>query len=165
MMLALTFIETPLGQIAVAGNDTQGIYSIAFVDDKDAVVADDKLIATCVENAARQLAAYFDGKLTSFDLPLYWEQGTVFQQKVWKQLIMIPFGTTCSYLQLAQQLGDAKAVRAVGLANGKNPFAIVVPCHRVIGSNRQLVGYAGGLERKHQLLHFEKAIPQGRLFI
>lgn len=104
--------------------------------------------------AARQLESYFNGTMTEFDLPLD-PQGTPFQKRVWQQLIAIPFGTTISYGELATRLGDPKAVRAVGLANGRNPISIIIPCHRVIGSNGKLVGYGGGLPRKAALLDFE----------
>lgn len=104
--------------------------------------------------AKAQLAAYFAGELREFDLPLA-AVGTPFQHKVWDALMHIPFGETISYGELARRLGDAKASRAVGLANGKNPISIVVPCHRVIGASGDLTGYGGGLERKRWLLDHE----------
>ncbi|MCW1970537.1 MAG: methylated-DNA--[protein]-cysteine S-methyltransferase [Anaerolineae bacterium] len=103
---------------------------------------------------ARQLQAYFAGQLTQFDLPLQ-PQGTPFQQRVWAELERIPFGVTISYGELARRLGDVNASRAVGLANGRNPISIIVPCHRVIGANGKLTGYGGGLPRKQALLAFE----------
>jgi methylated-DNA-[protein]-cysteine S-methyltransferase len=106
--------------------------------------------------AARQLTAYFDGTLTDFDLPLA-PVGTEFQHRVWAQLSRIPHGETASYGEIAGRLGMTNAAsRAVGLANGRNPIPIVVPCHRVIGANGTLTGYAGGLERKQQLLELEQ---------
>lgn len=102
----------------------------------------------------RQLTEYFSGRKTNFDLPLE-PRGSEFQKKVWSALREIPFGETRSYLDLAKALGSAKAVRAVGAANGKNPLAIVVPCHRVIGANGALTGFAGGLEAKAKLLALE----------
>jgi methylated-DNA-[protein]-cysteine S-methyltransferase len=107
-----------------------------------------------------QLDAYFAGELETFDLPLA-PAGTAFQLRVWDQLKRIPFGETISYRELAERLGDPRAVRAVGLANGRNPISIVVPCHRVIGADGSLVGYGGGLERKRWLLEHE-AVASGR---
>jgi methylated-DNA-[protein]-cysteine S-methyltransferase len=107
-----------------------------------------------------QLDAYFAGELDTFDLPLA-PQGTPFQLRVWEQLTKIPFGETISYGELARRLDDPKLVRAVGLANGRNPISIVIPCHRVIGADGSLVGYGGGLERKRWLLEHE-AVTSGR---
>ncbi|KAA6211197.1 methylated-DNA--[protein]-cysteine S-methyltransferase [Streptomyces filamentosus] len=104
--------------------------------------------------AIRQLDAYFDGELTEFDLPLHLE-GTPFQLRVWEQLRRIPYGETRTYGELAEALGSPGASRAVGLANGKNPVGVIVPCHRVIGSGGSLTGYGGGLDRKRRLLAFE----------
>ncbi|MFB7175526.1 methylated-DNA--[protein]-cysteine S-methyltransferase [Streptomyces sp. NPDC056254] len=104
----------------------------------------------------RQLAAYFAGELTEFDLPLRLE-GTDFQRTVWAQLVRIPYGETWSYGELAARLGKPNASRAVGLANGRNPVGIIVPCHRVIGASGSMTGYGGGVERKVQLLAFESA--------
>ena len=106
---------------------------------------------------AFQLQEYFAGSRKSFDVPLVFP-GTPFQSKVWKALLKIPYGATRSYLQQAQALGDVTAIRAVAGANGKNRIAIVVPCHRVIGTNGKLTGYGGGMERKKWLLDFEKKI-------
>ena len=105
---------------------------------------------------ARQLNEYFAGQRRQFDLPLDFE-GTAFQQKVWQALLSIPFGETRSYKQIAEQIGHAKAMRAVGAANGKNPISIIAPCHRVVGANGKLVGFAGGLENKSILLEIERS--------
>ncbi len=114
--------------------------------------------------AAVQLQAYFDGKLTEFDLPLSLAgAGTEFQRRVWAGLRAIPYGETVTYGELARRLGAPAASRAVGLANGKNPIAIVVPCHRVIGSDGGLTGYGGGLERKRFLLALENGASQDAL--
>jgi methylated-DNA-[protein]-cysteine S-methyltransferase len=110
------------------------------------------------EQAVSQLQEYFDQKRTVFTLPLAL-QGTDFQQRVWKQLRNIPYGETRTYAQLADAIGNRAAIRAVGLANGRNPLSIVVPCHRVIGSDGSLTGYAGGLDRKRFLLDLEGAAP------
>jgi len=108
--------------------------------------------------ATAQLAAYFAGELTQFELPLR-PQGTPFQQRVWTALRTIPYGSTLSYGALAQRIGHPQAARAVGLANGRNPLSIVVPCHRVIGAKGELTGYSGGVERKRWLLAHEQATP------
>ncbi|MGH8906869.1 MAG: methylated-DNA--[protein]-cysteine S-methyltransferase [Egibacteraceae bacterium] len=106
--------------------------------------------------AVEQLAAYFAGERTIFDLPVA-PQGTAFQLQVWKALQEIPYGQTRSYGAIAERIGNPRAVRAVGLANGRNPIAIVIPCHRVIGANGSLTGYGGGLDRKRLLLRLESA--------
>jgi methylated-DNA-[protein]-cysteine S-methyltransferase len=111
-----------------------------------------------LKQAKRELDEYFTGTRTEFNLPLA-ALGTAFQQKVWQALITIPFGETWSYQDLADAIGNPKAVRAVGLANGKNPISIIVPCHRVIGKSGKLTGYAGGVERKAWLLKHEKKKP------
>ncbi|MGY4388568.1 methylated-DNA--[protein]-cysteine S-methyltransferase [Streptomyces sp. TE12347] len=112
---------------------------------------------------ARQLTAYFAGELTEFDLPLRLE-GTEFQRSVWDQLVRIPYGETWSYGELATRLGKPNASRAVGLANGKNPVGIIVPCHRVIGASGGMTGYGGGLDRKVRLLAFESGEHVRELF-
>lgn len=107
------------------------------------------------EQAIAQIREYFAGNRTNFDIPLA-PEGTDFQQQVWNALRNIPYGETRTYKQIAQAIGNPKAVRAVGMANNKNPIAILIPCHRVIGSNGKLVGYAGGLDIKKQLLNLER---------
>ena len=107
--------------------------------------------------AARQLAEYFDGTRKKFDLPLVMD-GTAFQRRVWAALRDIPYGTTLSYGQLADRIGQPSASRAVGLANGRNPIGIIVPCHRVIGADGSLTGYGGGIDRKHYLLAHEQRV-------
>ncbi|MFK3734526.1 methylated-DNA--[protein]-cysteine S-methyltransferase [Streptomyces sp. NPDC088090] len=113
--------------------------------------------------AVRQLDAYFAGELTEFDLPLRLE-GTPFQLRVWERLRLIPYGETRTYGELAEELGSPGASRAVGLANGRNPVSVIVPCHRVIGSGGGLTGYGGGLDRKRRLLAFESGAPADALF-
>lgn len=103
---------------------------------------------------------YFNGKRLSFDIPIY-QKGTDFQTKVWSQLLNINFGTTISYMTLAKRLGDPNCIRAAASCNGKNQICIIVPCHRVIGTNQSLVGYAGGLQRKRWLLEHENKIANG----
>jgi methylated-DNA-[protein]-cysteine S-methyltransferase len=117
---------------------------------------DNKILQKCI----KQFDEYFSGKRKIFDLPLK-QDGTVFQQKVWSELIKIPYGKTISYLQLAQKLGDAKSIRAAASANGRNKLNIMVPCHRVIGSDGSLVGYGGGLPKKKWLLAHENKYANG----
>lgn len=132
-------------------------------NEKQSNLHDDKVYAhprsrtnAITDEACRQLEAYFDGQLHEFDLPLA-PKGTEFQNQVWRALQQVKYGETASYLDIAKAIGNPKAVRAVGMANGRNPIAIVVPCHRIIGSNRTLTGYAGGLPRKQYLLNLEGA--------
>ncbi|MER7173156.1 methylated-DNA--[protein]-cysteine S-methyltransferase [Streptomyces mesophilus] len=118
---------------------------------------------TGFEPVVEQLTAYFAGDRTDFDLPLHLD-GTEFQRTVWAELLKIPYGETRSYGELAEALGNPAASRAVGLANGKNPIGIIVPCHRVVGANGSLTGYGGGIERKRQLLDFERQGAANALF-
>ena len=120
-------------------------------------------IPSALKEANLQLSEYFEGKRKEFTFKLN-PKGTDFQQRVWQALLKIPFGKTTSYLELSKQLGDVKAIRAVAAANGKNPLWVVVPCHRVIGSDGSLTGYAGGLWRKKWLLEHENPSPQQSLF-
>ncbi|TXD70468.1 methylated-DNA--[protein]-cysteine S-methyltransferase [Aequorivita lipolytica] len=116
-----------------------------------------------IQNVIKQFEEYFDGKRTDFNIKLS-PDGTEFQTRVWNELLNIPFGKTVSYQQMANTLGDPKVIRAAASANGKNPISIVIPCHRVIGSDGSLTGYAGGLHRKKWLLEFESPSPQQSLF-
>jgi methylated-DNA-[protein]-cysteine S-methyltransferase len=144
--------ESPVGALTLAG-DESGLRQLLFrarppepdwIEDRAAMA-----------EAVRQLHAYFGGELEAFDLVLA-PKGTPFQLSVWKRLCEIPFGETISYGELARRIGNPKACRAVGLANGLNPIAIIVPCHRVIGSNGKLTGYGGGLPIKEKLLALER---------
>lgn len=153
------YFKSPLGWMKLQASAST-LTGLVFVDAPKPVLASaTKVLA----ETQRQLAEWFAGKRTAFELPLA-PEGTAFQQKVWNELATIPFGSTCSYLDIALALGDKNATRAVGAANGKNPLAIVLPCHRVIGSNGKLTGYAGGMERKRWLLHFEQQATQPTLF-
>ncbi|WP_335966752.1 methylated-DNA--[protein]-cysteine S-methyltransferase [Galbibacter sp. PAP.153] len=152
-------VNTPLGKTKITG-DTAGISSITVLNDE---AQTSKTIPDELKNAVEQLLAYFEGTLKDFDFPLA-PKGTEFQQKVWSALLEIPYGKTTSYLELSKKLGDVKAIRAVAAANGKNPLWIVVPCHRVIGSDGSLTGYAGGLWRKKWLLEHENPSAQQSLF-
>lgn len=152
-------IKSPLGFTKIVGDD-HGIASISILDSEE---KETDIIPLELEDCARQLNEYFEGIRTQFDLQLN-PEGTEFQKNVWNLLQTIPYGKTISYLQLSQQLGDVKAIRAVANANGRNPLWIVVPCHRVIGSDGSLTGYAGGLQRKQWLLEHESPYKQQRLF-
>lgn len=146
-----SYLQTPIGLIEIKANN-EHILSVLFLDD---VKSKNDILENQVSiNAKQQIEDYFAKKRMNFDLPLSFSSSD-FQQKVWQQLQTIPFGKTISYLQLALDLGDEKCIRAAASANGKNPFAIVVPCHRVIGKDGSLTGYAGGLWRKQWLLEHE----------
>ncbi|QXP56451.1 methylated-DNA--[protein]-cysteine S-methyltransferase [Cellulophaga sp. HaHa_2_95] len=153
------YIKTPLGIAKLVG-DEKGI-SEFIVLNADEPLTD--VIPEALEDAVYQVNEYFEGKREHFNLDLN-PEGTDFQKRVWKGLQDIPFGKTTSYLELSKTLGDAKAIRAVANANGKNPLWIIVPCHRVIGSNGSLTGYAGGLYRKQWLLEHESPFKQTSLF-
>lgn len=152
-------IKTQLGIASIVG-DENGIASVSILN-KDQKVSD--IIPEVLQDCAYQLAEYFEGKRRSFSLKLN-PNGTSFQKKVWRSLETIPYGTTISYSELSKKLGDIKAIRAVAAANGKNPIWIIIPCHRVIGSDGNLVGYAGGLGRKQWLINHESPNKQQSLF-
>ncbi|WP_282160071.1 methylated-DNA--[protein]-cysteine S-methyltransferase [Ulvibacterium marinum] len=152
-------IKTPLGVAKLEG-DAKGLSSITVLDTDEETA---EVIPEILEDAVYQLQEYFEGRRKSFSLTLN-PEGTDFQKKVWTALQEIPYGKTVSYLKLSKTLGDVKAIRAVAAANGKNPLWIVVPCHRVIGSDGSLVGYAGGLHRKKWLLNHESPAKQQSLF-
>lgn len=154
--LVFTRIESPLGPLTLVG-DHDGLREINFPSNGRAAVTDRDWHedALAFEEAIRQLRAYFAGELEEFNLPLA-PQGTPFQQKVWRKLCEIPYGDTICYGELARRIGNPNASRAVGLANGANPIPIIIPCHRVIGSNGKLTGYGGGLPIKEKLLALEK---------
>jgi len=156
MEAVYTWMESPVGKLLLVADDG-GLLEIAFAEGRTAPVIDPAWAegGAALREPVRQLQAFFAGELRDFDLPLK-PRGTAFQQRVWKLLREIPFGETISYGELARRLGNPAASRAVGLANGSNPIAIVVPCHRVIGSNGKLTGYGGGLENKRWLLDFER---------
>lgn len=165
-MLFYTTMESPVDDILILGDGKT--ISRVFMDGQkyspqlSPQLQDDwQRDDDCYRNAREQLEAYFAGDLTTFDLPLN-PTGTDFQKQVWKALLQIPFGETVSYQAIANSINNPKAVRAVGAANGRNPIGIIVPCHRVIGANGSLTGYAGGLERKQWLLEHEQR--QARLF-
>jgi methylated-DNA-[protein]-cysteine S-methyltransferase len=154
-----TYYQSPVGFLRISGT-TEVISEVTFHDKEPAPeeIRGDipPMLIQCIE----QLIQYFNGQRRVFELPLA-QNGTAFQQQTWNLLTAIPFGRTISYLQLAISTGDPKATRAVANANGRNNIAIIVPCHRVIGSNRELTGYAGGLWRKKWLLEHEMKIMYG----
>lgn len=155
------YYQSPLGLMKIAGNDSV-INSVMFIDPSEehreiiSASNPNTIILDCIE----QLIEYFNGKRKKFTLPLE-QQGTDFQMNVWSKLQEIPYGKTLSYLRLAIMLGDPQKVRAAASANGKNKIAVIIPCHRVIGSNSSLVGYMGGLWRKKWLLDHESKMLYG----
>ncbi|WP_457610080.1 methylated-DNA--[protein]-cysteine S-methyltransferase [Lutibacter sp.] len=155
----VTYYKTPIGTAKIEG-DKNGIKSITVIDE---IIETPFKIPNFLQNCVEQLDEYFNGNRTEFNLKLN-PQGTDFQKRVWKELLNVPYGKTRSYLEQSKKLGDVKAIRAVASANGKNPIWIVIPCHRIIGSNGSLTGYAGGLWRKKWLLAHESPSPQQSLF-
>lgn len=151
-----SYCESPIGRLLLGANE-RGLRAIWFDGQAQAaaVCADVREDPAMLREVIHQLRAYFAGELEIFDLDLA-PEGTQFQQKVWKELLKIPYGETISYGVLARRIGNPKASRAVGLANGSNPIPIIIPCHRVIGSNGKLTGYGGGLPIKEKLLALEK---------
>lgn len=158
--LVSTYYQSPVGLLKISGTEDY----ISEVHFQDNTAAPDRhsrkhippMLITCVE----QLIQYFNGQRRVFELPLH-QEGTPFQQSVWSELVLIPFGKTISYIELARRTGDTKASRAVASANGRNHIAIIVPCHRVIGANKDLIGYGGGLWRKKWLLELEAKVAYG----
>ncbi|MFK4221785.1 methylated-DNA--[protein]-cysteine S-methyltransferase [Streptomyces sp. NPDC019890] len=159
-----TVVDSPYGPLTLVATDgvLSGLYMARQRHRPDEETFGEEDSAPFRETI-RQLDAYFARELTEFDLPMRLE-GTPFQRGVWDQLRQIPYGETRTYGELAEALGNRGASRAVGLANGKNPIGIIVPCHRVIGSSGSLVGYGGGLDRKQRLLAFESGTPDDALF-
>lgn len=156
-----TRVSSPLGTLLLVGDDVQeepvalrGIYFDGAPHSENAVPAGAREDAAAFAHVVEQLDAYFSGERTSFDLPLA-PQGTAFQREVWRALTAIPYGETTTYAAIANAIGKPRAVRAVGAANGRNPLSIVVPCHRVIGRDGALTGYAGGIANKRALLALE----------
>ena len=153
-----TLLDTPFGALCIAGT-TQGLTHVEFQDGERPLWPrpewqEDQGV---LDEAREQLQAYFKGRRQRFTLPVT-PEGTPFQQRVWRELQEIPWGTTTTYREIAERLGQPAAVRAVGHANGRNPIAIVIPCHRVVGANGRLTGYAGGIATKRRLLQLEGAL-------
>ena len=164
MVAELTYdvVPAPIGRLIVAsdGSAISGVW-MANAHPSDARWADHRGNDAVLAQAREELLAYFDGRLRDFEIPLA-PNGTDFQRRVWQELRSIPFGTTVSYAEVARRVSNTAAVRAVGAANGRNPIPIIVPCHRVIGSDGSLTGFGGGLERKRWLLDHEGALRGGQ---
>jgi len=164
LVMFFTYLDgTPVGRLLIAG-DENGLRHVSFAKSHFSAPVttpeeDWEAQEKPFKEVIKQLNAYFSGKLQDFDLPLA-PEGTEFQQKVWQALRNVKFGTTASYGSIAAQIGNPAASRAVGMANGRNPISIIVPCHRIIGSSGKLVGYGGGLKYKETLLKLERSIPQ-----
>lgn len=154
-----TYYQSPVGLLKIGGTE-QYISEVSFVDNEDQIEHGDPGIPDLLHQCTEELIEFFHGTRRQFTLPIH-QEGSDFQLRVWNQLLSIEFGKTVSYLQLSTAIGDAKAIRAVGTTNGKNKIAIIVPCHRVIGQNRSLVGYGGGLWRKKWLLDHELKVAHG----
>ena len=158
-MIAQAYLDSPLGSLLLQG-DADGIQKLSVMEEAQDSSTE---IPAELQSAAQQIHEYFQGQRSSFDLKLN-PQGTSFQKQVWTQLVEIPFGKTATYMDMAERLGDPKSIRAAASANGKNPIMIIIPCHRVIGSDGSLTGYAGGLWRKKWLLEHESPVRQEKLF-
>lgn len=163
MTIYYTYMSTPIGELLLSG-DGDSLHLIGFPSGKMSHRHRDEweLSDAAFTEEKRQLSAYFAGELTTFNLSLA-PHGTDFQKSVWQALTTIPYGHTCSYGEIAQQVGSPKASRAVGAANGQNPIPIIIPCHRVIGSTGKLTGFGGGLPTKEKLLHLEQQFRPFRL--
>ncbi|WP_201985078.1 methylated-DNA--[protein]-cysteine S-methyltransferase [Hymenobacter rubidus] len=159
---ATAILLTPLGPLALTGSDA-GLSAVSFLNETAEATAP-TAISDCLRPAHQQLRAYFQRELRDFNLTYAPAFGTDFQRQVWQALTGIGYGRTASYFDVARLLNNPKSVRAVGAANGQNPLAIVWPCHRVIGADGSLTGYAGGMHRKKWLLEFEQPVRQGGLF-
>ena len=162
-MITTAYLDSPLGLVALTGSDA-GLSVISFHGTEGQTATALSAVPACLQEVRRQLQAYFGHELREFSLTYAPEAGTEFQRQVWQALSGIGYGRTASYLDVAKRLNNPKSVRAVGAANGQNPLAIVWPCHRVIGADGSLTGYAGGLHRKKWLLEFEQPTRQGGLF-
>ncbi len=149
--------DSPLGPLTLISNGA-ALTDLQFENPRHPYEPAPSGVDAVLDRARQQLDAYFAGALRTFDLPLA-PQGTPFQKRVWAALAVIPYGRTMSYGALAAAIGNANAMRAVGLANGRNPITIIVPCHRVIGADGSLTGYGGGMERKRRLLDLERGAP------
>lgn len=164
--ITVAYYQSPIGILLLRIKESS-LIELNFLDDEkrhNESLLSERITETSqilLKQIAVQLDEYFSGKRKVFDIPIQ-QNGTIFQQKVWQALIKIPFGKTISYLQLSRNIGNVKSIRAVGSANGRNNIAIIVPCHRVIGSNGSLTGYAGGLWRKQWLLNHENKYDGGQ---
>ena len=160
MSTRYTHVDSPVGRLMLAADDA-GLRAVEFPENRHPVKREGEWRAgghPLLDEARRQLGDYFAGTRQGFDLPLA-PRGTDFQMRVWQALRSIPYGATWSYARLAERIGQATAMRAVGAANGRNPLPIIVPCHRVIGADGSLTGFGGGLPTKIFLLRLERALP------
>jgi len=151
--LYYTYYESPIGLLKIGGTD-QYIAELSFVDNTQQLAHGEPGVSDIIHICTEQLIEFFQGRRRIFDIPIH-QDGTDFQQRVWNELLDVPFGKTMSYLDLAKKLGDPKVIRAAASTNGRNKIAIIVPCHRVIGTDKSLTGYSGGLWRKKWLLQHE----------
>ena len=150
--LDTAYIDTPLGTLKIVGNE-KGVAFIDFVKEENDEIQ--KIVPPSLKDAGNELIEYFSGSRKEFSIQSI-AKGTPFQESVWRELVKIKYGETASYADIANRIGNPKAVRAVANANARNPLSIIVPCHRIIGSNGKLTGYAGGLWRKEWLLNREQ---------
>jgi len=156
--LYYTWYQSPIGLLKISASD-HVINEVVFVDEESAIT-ESTMLTPLLQQCLEQLIEYFNGVRQKFDVPVY-QDGTTFQCTVWSELLNIAYGRTISYMDLAKRLGNPKVIRAAASTNGKNNICIIVPCHRVIGTNNTLVGYAGGLPRKKWLLNHENKIVNG----
>lgn len=159
--LLSTYYNSPVGWLKISGGDSC-IYEVLFCPDESEPIPFNQPHQTTavLQQCMDELQEYFDGNRRNFEVPVH-QEGTVFQQRVWNELTKIPYGSTINYMELSKRIGDIKAIRAAASTNGRNRIAILIPCHRVIGSNRDLVGYAGGLPNKRWLLQHEAKFACG----
>jgi methylated-DNA-[protein]-cysteine S-methyltransferase len=156
MTVQTAYYKSPIGIVRIEGNE-EGVHFIDFCEEDQISFLEE--VPNCLVEAHQQIQEYFEGKRKEFNFKII-SKGTDFQRTVWNELVKVPYGQTASYAELAMQIQNPKAVRAVANANRRNPISIVVPCHRIIGSNGSLTGYAGGLWRKEWLLNHEKNYKQ-----
>jgi methylated-DNA-[protein]-cysteine S-methyltransferase len=157
--LHFTYYESPIGLLKIGGTD-QYIGELSFVDESEQMEHGEPGITEVMHQCTEELIEYFHGNRRNFTIPVH-QDGTDFQKRVWNHLLGIPYGKTISYMDLAKKMGDPKVIRAAASTNGKNKIAIIVPCHRVIGSDRSLTGYSGGMWRKKWLLQQEFKVAHG----
>jgi methylated-DNA-[protein]-cysteine S-methyltransferase len=154
-----TYYDSPIGLLKIGGTDLC-ITELSFIDNREQLQYGEPGVSDIIHHCTEQLIEFFAGRRKNFDIPVY-QDGTAFQQAVWNKLLDIPYGKTISYRDLAQRMGDAKVIRAAANTNGRNKIAIIVPCHRVIGTDKSLTGYSGGLWRKKWLLQHEFRVTHG----
>ena len=159
MELYYTYYESPIGLIKIGGTDSL-ITELSFIDNREQMDFGEPGVSDSIHYCTEQLIEYFSGRRKTFHIPIS-QEGTDFQKKVWDELTEVEFGKTASYLDIAKRLGDPKCIRAAANANGKNKIAILIPCHRIIGTDKNLTGYPGGMWRKRWLLQHEFRISNG----